>query len=42
MNKGPQMKYMNKAEFTFKNKVINDLFATVGIIDIKDNSFIKI
>ena len=42
MNKGPQMKYMNNIEYKFKNKVIQDLFAKVGIVETSDNSFIEI
>ena len=42
MNKGPQMKFFNKIEKKLKMKVIEDLFAKVGIGNINNNSFIKI
>ena len=42
MNKGPQMKYFNKVEKNMKYKVIKDLFAKVGIVNTKNNSFLKI
>ena len=42
MNKGPQMKYMNNNERTMKMTIIKDLFNKVGVVNVKNNSFIKI
>jgi hypothetical protein len=47
INKGPQMKYFNKAEQNFKGKIIKELFAKVGIHgpsneSIDGNNFIEV